>query len=148
MKSETSVLYVDDMRDLVMSAAKFPPMGRWQIVVIEDADRLGTPENPRTGNALLKAIEEPTPKTVWLLCAPTVHDVLPTIPSRCRHVTLATPHRRADHRLPGADDGIDRDRGVVRRPRQPGPHRPRPRPLRRRGDPHAGAARSCRSRRG
>ncbi len=91
VKSETSVLYVDDMRDLVMAAAKFPAVGRWQIVVIEDADRLGTPENPRTGNALLKAIEEPTPRTVWLLCAPTRADVLPTIASRARHVTLATP---------------------------------------------------------
>ena len=91
VKSETSVLYVDDMRDLVQSAAKFPSIGRWQIVVIEDADRLGTPENPRTGNALLKAIEEPTPKTLWLLCAPTVQDVLPTIRSRCRTLTLSTP---------------------------------------------------------
>ncbi len=91
VRSETSVLYVDDMRDLVQSAAKFPSIGRWQVVVIEDADRLGTPENPRTGNALLKAIEEPTPKTVWLLCAPTVQDVLPTIRSRCRTLTLATP---------------------------------------------------------
>ncbi|GAA1943730.1 DNA polymerase III subunit delta' [Nocardioides hwasunensis] len=91
VRSETSVLYVNDMRDLVQSAAKFPAIGRWQIVVIEDADRLGTPENPRTGNALLKAIEEPTPKTVWLLCAPTVQDVLPTIRSRCRTLTLATP---------------------------------------------------------
>ena len=91
VKSETSVLYVDDMRDLVLAAAKFPSVGRWQIVVIEDADRLGTPENPRTGNALLKAIEEPTPRTVWLLCAPTRADVLPTIASRSRHVTLATP---------------------------------------------------------
>lgn len=91
VRSETSVLYVDDMRDLVQAAAKFPSVGRWQIVVIEDADRLGTPENPRTGNALLKAIEEPTPRTVWLLCAPTRADVLPTIASRSRHVTLATP---------------------------------------------------------
>ncbi len=91
VKSETSVLYVNDMRDLVLAAAKFPAVGRWQIVVIEDADRLGTPENPRTGNALLKAIEEPTPRTVWLLCAPTRADVLPTIASRSRHVSLATP---------------------------------------------------------
>lgn len=91
VKSETSVLYVDDMRDLVQSSARYPAIARWQIVVIEDADRLGTPENPRTGNALLKAIEEPTPRTVWLLCAPTTADVLPTIVSRSRNVTLATP---------------------------------------------------------
>jgi DNA polymerase-3 subunit delta' len=91
VRSETSVLYVNDMRDLVQSAAKFPAIGRWQVVVVEDADRLGTPDNPRTGNALLKAIEEPTPRTVWLLCAPTVQDVLPTIRSRCRTLTLSTP---------------------------------------------------------
>jgi DNA polymerase-3 subunit delta' len=91
VRSETTVLYVDDMRTLVQASAKFPAIGRWQIILVEDADRLGTPENPRTGNALLKAIEEPTPKTVWLLCAPTRADVLPTIASRSRHVTLATP---------------------------------------------------------
>lgn len=38
-----------------------------------------------------KAIEEPGLRTVWLLCAPTLHDILPTIRSRCRHVQLHTP---------------------------------------------------------
>jgi len=91
VKSETSVLKIGYMRELVQASARFPALGRWQIILIEDADRLGTPENPRTGNALLKAIEEPTPKTLWLLCAPTRADVLPTIASRARHLTLATP---------------------------------------------------------
>ena len=91
VKSETSVLKIGYMRELVQASARFPMLGRWQIILIEDADRLGTPENPRTGNALLKAIEEPTPKTLWLLCAPTRADVLPTIASRSRHVTLSTP---------------------------------------------------------
>jgi DNA polymerase-3 subunit delta' len=59
-------------------------------MIVEDADRLGDASG-RTGNTLLKAIEEPTPKTVWLLCAPTTEDVLPTIRSRCRNVSLATP---------------------------------------------------------
>ncbi len=45
-------------------------------------------------NALLKAIEEPNARTVWLLCAPTVEDVLPTIRSRTRLVVLATPTAR------------------------------------------------------
>jgi DNA polymerase III subunit delta' len=106
VKSETSVLYLKDMRELVQSAAKFPAIGRWQVVVVEDADRLGTPENPRTGNALLKAIEEPTPKTVWLLCAPTVQDVLPTIRSRCRTLTLATPGTDDVARFLVRNDGI------------------------------------------
>jgi DNA polymerase-3 subunit delta' len=81
------VLYIDDMRDLVHRSALAPVERRWQVMLIEDADRLGE----RTGNTLLKAIEEPTPKTVWLLCAPTLEDVLPTIRSRSRTVSLSTP---------------------------------------------------------
>jgi DNA polymerase-3 subunit delta' len=86
-RSETAVLYIDDMRDLVHRSALAPVERRWQVMLIEDADRLGE----RTGNTLLKAIEEPTPKTVWLLCAPTLEDVLPTIRSRSRTVSLSTP---------------------------------------------------------
>jgi DNA polymerase-3 subunit delta' len=89
-RSETSVLYIDDMRELVHRSALSPVEKRYQVMLIEDADRLGE----RTGNTLLKAIEEPTPKTVWLLCAPTLEDVLPTIRSRCRNVSLATPTAR------------------------------------------------------
>ena len=89
-RSETSTLYIKEMRELVHRSALSPSGGRWQVMVIEDADRLGNGEG-RTGNTLLKAIEEPTPKTVWLLCAPTVEDVLPTIRSRCRNVALTTP---------------------------------------------------------
>ena len=91
-RSETSTLYIKEIRELVQRSALSPAHGRWQVMLIEDADRLGDPDHARgTGNALLKAIEEPTPKTVWLLCAPTVRDVLPTIRSRCRTLTLATP---------------------------------------------------------
>lgn len=78
---------VDEIRDLVRRAALAPAGRRWQILVVEDADRL----TDQACNALLKAIEEPTPRTVWMLCAPTVEDVLPTIRSRCRLVTLSTP---------------------------------------------------------
>ncbi len=92
-RSETSVLYIDDMRELVHRSALSPVERRHQVMVIEDADRLGDASG-RTGNTLLKAIEEPTPKTVWLLCAPTVEDVLPTIASRCRNVSLSTPTTR------------------------------------------------------
>ncbi|HET7388387.1 MAG TPA: DNA polymerase III subunit delta' [Nocardioidaceae bacterium] len=86
-RSETSVLYIDDMRELVHRSALRPVRRRWQVMVIEDADRLGE----RTGNTLLKAIEEPTARTVWLLCTPTLEDVLPTIRSRSRQVSLSTP---------------------------------------------------------
>jgi DNA polymerase-3 subunit delta' len=84
------MLYIKDMRELVHRSALAPVERRHQVMVIEDADRLGDASG-RTGNTLLKAIEEPTPKTVWLLCAPTVEDVLPTIASRCRNVSLSTP---------------------------------------------------------
>lgn len=89
--TETTVHRIDDMRELVVKAALSPSLGKYQVVVIEDADRLTVGENTRTANALLLAIEEPTPRTVWLLCAPTVEDVLPTIRSRCRSVVLSTP---------------------------------------------------------
>src|SRR5687768_88803 len=78
---------VDEVRDLVRRAALAPVGRRWQVLIVEDADRL----TDQACNALLKAIEEPTGRTVWMLCAPTVEDVLPTIRSRCRLVTLTTP---------------------------------------------------------
>ncbi|MGK5643457.1 DNA polymerase III subunit delta', partial [Streptomyces sp. URMC 126] len=74
-------------RDLVRRAQLSPSGGRWQVVVHETADRL----TEQTANALLKAVEEPAPRTVWLLCAPSADDVLPTIRSRCRHLVLRTP---------------------------------------------------------
>ena len=80
-------LGVAEVRDLVRRAAMRPVGLGWQIIIIEDADRL----TEQACNALLKAIEEPTPHTVWMLCTPTIEDVLPTIRSRCRLVTLTTP---------------------------------------------------------
>ena len=78
---------VDEVRDLVRRSALAPVGRRWQIMIVEDADRL----TDQAANALLKAIEEPTDRTVWMPCAPTVEDLLPTIRSRCRLVTLTTP---------------------------------------------------------
>jgi DNA polymerase III subunit delta' len=80
-------LRVDDVRPLIMQAQRSPSEGRWRVIVIEDADRL----NDSSGNVLLKAIEEPPPRTVWLLCAPSADDVLTTIRSRCRRVGLRIP---------------------------------------------------------
>jgi DNA polymerase-3 subunit delta' len=94
---------VDDARALVSRAARHPAGGRWQVMVVEDADRL----TDQAGNALLKAIEEPTPHTVWLLCAPSVDDVLPTVRSRCRHLSLRTPPTAAVAEVLVRRDGID-----------------------------------------
>ena len=86
-RTEKLSIGVDDVRELVRRASLSPVGRRWQIMIVEDADRL----TEHACNALLKAIEEPTERTVWMLCAPTVEDVLPTIRSRCRLLTLATP---------------------------------------------------------
>jgi len=87
-RTEKLSIGVDEVRGLVRSAALAPAGQRWQIMIVEDADRL----TEQACNALLKAIEEPTPRTMWLLCAPTVEDVLPTIRSRTRLVVLSTPN--------------------------------------------------------
>ena len=87
IRTEKLSIGVDEVRDLVRRSALAPVGQRWQVLVVEDADRL----TDQACNALLKAIEEPTERTVWMLCAPTVEDVLPTIRSRCRMVTLSTP---------------------------------------------------------
>ncbi len=80
----------EESLELIRRAAMTPIMGRWNVLVVEDADRL----NEVSGNALLKSLEEPSPRTVWVLCAPTSEDVLPTIVSRTRQVRLRTPSGR------------------------------------------------------
>ena len=77
----------DDTEALVMQASMAPSTSRWHIIVVEDADRL----TEQALNRLLKALEAPAPSTVWILCAPGVEDVLPTVRSRTRHVSLRTP---------------------------------------------------------
>jgi DNA polymerase-3 subunit delta' len=87
IRTEGLSIKVEEIRELLTRVSWAPSMGGWRVVVMEDADRLTEP----AANALLKAIEEPGTRTVWLLCAPTLHDVLPTIRSRCRHLQLRTP---------------------------------------------------------
>jgi DNA polymerase-3 subunit delta' len=84
---------VSQMRELVLRAASTPAGGRWQVLLIEDADRL----TEAAGNALLKAVEEPAPRTVFLLCTPSLHpdDIPMTIRSRCRVVALRQPSAAA-----------------------------------------------------
>jgi DNA polymerase-3 subunit delta' len=91
IRTEGLSIKVQEVRELLTRVAWAPSMGGWRVVVMEDADRLSEP----AANALLKAIEEPGSRTVWLLCAPTLHDVLPTIRSRCRHLQLHTPSLEA-----------------------------------------------------
>ncbi|MER5356886.1 DNA polymerase III subunit delta' [Streptomyces sp. NPDC002785] len=99
---------VKETRQLVRRAQLSPAVGRWQVIVLEDADRL----TEGAGNVLLKAVEEPAPRTVWLLCAPSLEDVLPTIRSRCRHLTLRTPPVDAVADVLIRRDGIDPERAA------------------------------------
>ncbi len=103
VNTELLSIGVKDTRELVRRAALSPAGNRWQIIVMEDADRL----TESAGNVLLKAIEEPAPRTVWMLCSPALEDVLPTIRSRCRHVLLRTPPVEAVAHVLVRRDGVD-----------------------------------------
>jgi DNA polymerase-3 subunit delta' len=96
---------VADMRALVAGASRRPSAGRWQVLLVEDADRL----TEGAANALLKAVEEPPPRTVFLLCAPSDHpdDIAVTLRSRCRPVGLRTPPPAAISEVLEARDGVD-----------------------------------------
>jgi DNA polymerase-3 subunit delta' len=94
---------VKQTRNLVLRAAAAPSGGRWQVVLFEDADRA----TEQAANALLKAIEEPAPRTVWLLCAPSAEELVTTIRSRCRLVVLRTPPSAAVAEVLVRRDGVD-----------------------------------------
>ena len=87
IKTEGLSIKIVEVRELITRASWSPAVGNYRVVVIEDADRL----TESAANALLKAIEEPGLRTVWLLCAPSSTDVLPTIRSRTRSLVLRTP---------------------------------------------------------
>ena len=106
MSTQKSVIAIDEVRELVTRAQSAPVNSPWRVVIIEDADRM----SERTANVLLKAIEEPPPATVWLLCAPSPIDVLTTIRSRCRPVRLRIPSRDAVAQLLIERDHVDPDR--------------------------------------
>lgn len=82
---------IDEVRDIITTAEQMPSTAPWRIIIIEDVDRM----LERTTNVLLKEIEEPSAHTIWLLCAPSAQDVLPTIRSRTRIVNLAVPSDQA-----------------------------------------------------
>ncbi|BAK37978.1 DNA polymerase III subunit delta' [Microlunatus phosphovorus NM-1] len=103
VRTELLSIGVDEVRELVRRASMSPTLGGHQVLVIEDADRV----TERGADALLKSIEEPAPRTVWILCAPTADDVVATIRSRCRSLTLQTPTIDAVARLLETRDGIE-----------------------------------------
>ncbi|MFO7244019.1 MAG: DNA polymerase III subunit delta' [Actinomycetes bacterium] len=101
--TEKVTISIDEVRELVSLSQRAPSGGRWRIIIVEDADRM----TERTSNVLLKAIEEPPPRTAWVLCAPSAQDVAVTIRSRCRVVPLRVPPADVVARLLVDKDGVD-----------------------------------------
>jgi len=103
MATEKLLITMDEVKTLIGEAQRRPWTGNWRVILVEDADRMAE----RTTNVLLKSIEEPPPQTVWILCTPSADDVLPTIRSRCRLVTLRIPSADAVAELLVRRDGAD-----------------------------------------
>ena len=103
LATEKLIITMEEVKALIGEAQRRPWTGRWRVILVEDADRMAE----RTTNVLLKSIEEPPPQTVWLLCTPSADDVLPTIRSRCRLVTLRIPPADAVAELLVRRDGAD-----------------------------------------
>ncbi len=103
LTTQKVLIGIDDVRDLVSTAHFAPAEGRHRVIVVEDADRM--PE--RTSNVLLKALEEPPERTVWVLCAPSEADLLPTIRSRTRSLRLVTPAVNEVAALLQERDGVE-----------------------------------------
>ena len=95
---------IDEVRELIMTSEQMPSTSRWRVIIIEDVDRM----LERTTNVLLKEIEEPAERTIWLLCAPSAQDVLPTIRSRTRVLNLAVPSNTAVADFLSDQVGVDR----------------------------------------
>lgn len=102
LATERVGISIEEVRELVASSSLGGSMGRYRIMVIEDADRM----TERSSNVLLKALEEPPAGTVWILCAPSEADMLPTIRSRVRRVTLKTPSVEEVAELLVSRDGV------------------------------------------
>lgn len=102
LATDRVIIAMDEVRSLVSSSQYSPSVSRYRVMVIEDADRM----TERTSNLLLKALEEPPPRTVWILCAPSEADLLPTIRSRVRTVRLRVPRTADVARLLVERDGV------------------------------------------
>lgn len=103
LRTEKVIITIAEARALVERSYFAPSAGRYRVIVVEDADRMVE----RTSNVLLKALEEPPEQTVWILCAPSEADLLPTIRSRVRPLRLREPDVAEVARLISARTGVD-----------------------------------------
>ena len=109
LTTDRVTITIDEVRELVQRSYFSPSVSRYRVIIIEDADRM----TERTSNVLLKALEEPPPQTVWILCTPSPADVLPTIRSRMRTVTLRVPSPEDVADLIVRRHGVDPDLALV-----------------------------------
>jgi DNA polymerase-3 subunit delta' len=105
LATQKVIISIEEVRELATTAHYAPSMGRHRVILIEDADRM--PE--RTSNVLLKSLEEPPERTIWILCAPSEADLIPTIRSRVRSLRLVTPHVDEVAALLAERDGVALD---------------------------------------
>jgi len=103
MATDKVTIGIDEVRRLVEDSEETPHTSPWRVIIIEDVDRM----LERTTNVLLKEVEEPAEHTIWMLCAPSPQDVLPTIRSRTRLVTLAVPQTKDVAAFIEKDCGVD-----------------------------------------
>jgi len=103
LATERVLIPIDEVRELVETSYRSPVASSWRIIIIEDADRMAE----RTSNVLLKALEEPAARTIWILCAPSEADVIPTIRSRVRSVRIGVPAIADIAAMLVARDGVD-----------------------------------------
>lgn len=97
------VISIDEVRDLVTKSSMATNLGKYRVIIIEDADRM----TERTSNVLLKVLEEPAENVIWILCAPSVSDLLPTIRSRTRNLNLRLPSIEEVATLLVERDGVE-----------------------------------------
>ncbi|MEY4989898.1 MAG: hypothetical protein RIS08_124 [Actinomycetota bacterium] len=100
---------IDEVRELVNKASLSSSLGKYRVLIIEDSDRM----TERTSNVLLKELEEPSENTIWILCAPSVSDLLPTIRSRTRNLNLRLPSTEEVAQLLHQRDGINLEQARV-----------------------------------
>ena len=103
LATDRVIISIDEVRQLVAQSQFSPSVAPYRVIVIEDADRMAE----RTSNVLLKALEEPPPRTVWILCAPNAADLIPTIRSRVRTVRLRVPSVTEVAELLVRRDGVE-----------------------------------------
>jgi DNA polymerase-3 subunit delta' len=87
LNTDRVLISIDEVTEFIEKSIQMPAIGKYRIMVIEDADRM----SERTSNLLLKSLEEPPKGTIWMICAPSEADLLPTIRSRVRRVQLKVP---------------------------------------------------------